>query len=349
MPPTLLRRLLPCLLLAAVFAALPLRSAAELVWNPDTGWQIQGGVLSGLNGPEGLRALDLMNTARRAEDRGSYSKAIKDYNRVIKKYGNSIYTPEALYRSARLYEARDQYSKAFNAYTAIIGRYPNTDRFDEIIGRQYQIASALLEGKREKLWGWLPGMMDRPRGIAYFEMIVAEAPYNRYSQLALMAAARGQQRLRHREAAIDALDRLINKYPNTLLAPDAYLLTAELRGDLVEGPAYDQTPTKDAITYYRDFMILYPGDPSVAEAQGGLEKMETELARSKILIGDFYFHKRDNFTAARVFYNEAITVFPDSDIAKLAHQRLEAVAAKEAAQRPSPEGKPAKKKRFLFF
>jgi len=43
--------------------------------------------------------------------------------------------------------------------------------------------------------------------------------------------------------------------------------------------------------------------------------MKQVLAESKINIGDFYFHKRRNFTAARVFYNEAITSYPDSSVA----------------------------------
>ena len=40
--------------------------------------------------------------------------------------------------------------------------------------------------------------------------------------------------------------------------------------------------------------------------------MKTILAQSKIYIGDYYFYKRVNFAAAKVFYNEAITAFPDS-------------------------------------
>jgi hypothetical protein len=44
--------------------------------------------------------------------------------------------------------------------------------------------------------------------------------------------------------------------------------------------------------------------------------MKTMLAESKIKIGDFYFYKRNNYTAAKVFYNEAITSYPESTIAE---------------------------------
>ena len=66
------------------------------------------------------------------------------------------------------------------------------------------------------------------------------------------------------------------------------------------------------MTYYEDYMILYPGDSNIALAAAGVDKMKTILAKSKIYIGDFYFYKRLNFTAAKVFYNEAITAYPDS-------------------------------------
>ncbi|MBM3853691.1 MAG: outer membrane protein assembly factor BamD, partial [Verrucomicrobia bacterium] len=77
------------------------------------------------------------------------------------------------------------------------------------------------------------------------------------------------------------------------------------------------------------------------------------LAESKIRMADFYFYKRSNYKAARVFYNEAITAYPESAIASRAKARLAEVEAKAANQPPpapaaSAEA-PKKKKRFLFF
>lgn len=351
---TFFRRLFPGLLVATITLLFTSRLVAELVWYPDSGWRIEGGSLSGLSGVEGRNALELMNNARRAEERGNLGSAIRTYNKVVKRYGTSIYTPEALYRSARLYLERKQYTKAFDAYQSIIGRYPNTPRFNEIIGEQYRIASALLDGARINYWGWLPGFPDRIKGVTYFEVILINAPYSDYAPLALMNIARGHQKLRNTLEAIDALDRLINTYPQSLLTADAYLQLAQTHASLVDGPFYDQQSTQEAITYFQDFMILFPGDPNVGTAEDGLDDMRTVLAQSKIKIADFYFDKRDNYTAARVFYNEAITVYPDSEIAALARQRLAEVDAAAARQQPDANADDAvtpapKKKRFFFF
>ena len=154
--------------------------------------------------------------------------------------------------------------------------------------------------------------------------------------------------------AIDALDRMINNHPQSLLSSDAYLKLAQTHASLVQGPNHDQAATQEAITYFQDFMILFPGDPNVAAAETGLDDMRTMLAKSKIVMADFYFYKRDNYTAARVFYNEAITVYPDSAVADIAKERLSEVEAEAAKYLPETESDdeettPKKKKRFFFF
>src|SRR5947208_3807211 len=93
-------------ILCSVFVAsciLTASARADLVWSRQTGWRVEGGALSGLAGAEGRNALDQMNKARASEEDGSNHSAFKTYESVAKKYPNSIYAPEALYRAARLH------------------------------------------------------------------------------------------------------------------------------------------------------------------------------------------------------------------------------------------------------
>ncbi len=328
---------------------------ADLVWSRETGWRVEGGALSGLAGPEGRKALDLMNEARTDEDKGSNRSAIKVYTAITKRYPNSIYAPEAFYRTAKLQVVRKEYNKAFENFQQIISRYPNTKRFNEIIGEQYRIASALLDGARGRMfYGLLPGFVSRDKAVEYFETILANAPFSDYAPLALMNIAHGHQVLKQPEDEMDALDRMINNYSQSLLAPDAYLKLAQAHASLVDGPYYDQASTKESITYFTDFMLLFPSDANVVAAEKGLDKMKTMLAESKMKIGDFYFYKRNNFTAAKVFYNEAITSYPESEVAKRAKLRLADVEAKATGKSIAPEGRAPgdaqpKKKRFWLF
>jgi outer membrane protein assembly factor BamD len=328
---------------------------ADLVWTAQGGWRVEGGSLSGLTGAEGRNALDQMNKARTAEEKGSIYGAAKTYENIAKKWPNSIYAPEALYRAARLHLSGKSYNKAFDDFQSVLGRYPNTKRFNEIVGEQYRIASTLLDGARGRmLRGLLPGFKQREKAVEYFEIILQNAPYSDYAPLSLMNIARAHQRLDNIPEAIDALDRMVNFYPQSLLAPDAYLKLAQTHATLVDGPYYDQANTKESITYFEDFMILFPSDPSVNSAEKGLDGMKKMLAESKMKIADFYFHKRSNYKAAKVFYNEAITAYPDSEVAKRAKGKLLEVEAKAEGKPVPPEAKvpgeaAPKKKRFWLF
>ncbi len=340
--------------LACLLGFLASTARADLVWTRETGWRVEGGTLSGLAGPEGRNALDLMNKARSSEEDGSRRSAIKSYGTIAKKYPNSVYAPEALYRSARLRLAGKDYAKAFDDFQQVLSRYPNTRRFNEIIGEQYRIASAMLDGARGRMFfGLLPGFTQRDKALEFFEIILGNAPYSDYAPLSLMNIARGHQKLGNIENAVDALDRMINNYGQSLLAPDAYLKLAQTHASLVDGPYYDQGATKESITYFTDFMLLFPGDNNIGIAEKGLDGMKTMLAESKIRMADFYFYKRSNFKAARVFYNEAITAYPESAIAAKAKGRLLEVEAKASGQpapgAPAGSAPPAKKKRFFFF
>ena len=323
---------------------------ADLVWSQQGGWRVEGGALSGLAGADGRKALDMMNDARASEEKGSNRSAIKTYANVAKKYPNSIYAPEALYRSAHLRLKNRDFQKAFEDFQGVVSRYPNTKRFNEIIGEQYRIASALLDGARGRIiWGMLPGFTARDKALEFFETILANAPYSDYAPLSLMNIARGHQKLKQTEDAIDALDRMINNYPQSLLAPDAYLKLGQTHATLVDGPYYDQGATKEAITYFTDVMLLYPSDSGVAAAEKGLDSMKVMLAESKMKIGDFYFYKRDNYTAAKVFYNEAITSYPESPIAARAKLRLADVEAKASGKKVEGQPDAPTKKRFWLF
>src|SRR3954468_12775671 len=183
-------RTLAAFLRLAVFCLIASFSRADLVWTKQTGWRVEGGALSGLAGAEGRNALDQMNKARAAEEEGSARSASRSYQAIAKKYPNSIYAPEALYRSARLRLSRKEYTKAFEDFQQVLSRYPNTRRFNEIVGEQYRIASALLDGARNYTWGWLPGGHARERSLGYFEAILANAPYSDYAPLSLMNIAR---------------------------------------------------------------------------------------------------------------------------------------------------------------
>lgn len=160
------------------------------------------------------------------------------------------------------------------------------------------------------------------RSVAHFENIVLNAPFSDLAPFALLNVARIHQHRGNVEDAIDSLDRLINNYPNSILVEQAYLELARTFANLVTGPRYDQGSTREAISYFQDFLILFPDHEQVALAEQGLQVNQDVLAQSRLLIGEFFFRHRSNFRAAEVFFNEAITISPNSPAANRARAYL---------------------------
>lgn len=304
-------------------------NAANLTWDPENGYQSDEVEMSGLLPQEIQRVLDWMNAGRKAEENGNFRKALKRYKRVHKKYPKSQYAPEALYRTSQIRLRQNKIDHAFDAFELIAYVYPSYGSFNDTIGEMYKIAVRRQESYRQKIFGVFPGFLNLDRAIRYFERIVSIAPYSDYAPLSLMNIAQIWSRRKNDTMAIYSLDRLITHYPKSFLTPDAYIQLANTHANLVRGPYYDQSNTEDAITFFEDFMIQFPTNNRVDEAEEGLFETQDIMALSKVKIGDFYFHKRDDFHAARVLYNEAITIAPRSRTAEMARKKIKMIEAKE--------------------
>ncbi len=302
-------------------------SYADLVWTPDKGWQVQGGVLANVIGDTSTvsNAIDAMNKAKEAQNGGSKRNALAYYGVVISDYPESIFAPEALYQSAMLYLERGDFPNAYDCVEKVIKNYPDYPNFNKVISLEYKIASEMQAGKTYYLWGWFPWFTSYKDIIKYYESVVSNAPYSDYAPIALMNIATVSEQEKEYESAFDALERVINSYPESMFTSDAYLLMAKVYRKLVSGPEYDQSPTKNAISFFQDYTILYPKQSEVAEAEEGLEKMQDTYARSRLIIGDFFYYYRNNGAAASIFYNETITIAPKSPAAEEAREQLKKI------------------------
>lgn len=310
------------------------------------------GGFGGLTPAEAQEAQAEFEKGKALEAAGKESAALGSYKRVTKKYPRSTAAPDAYYHSAQIYIKQHKYSNAFEAIDVIVRGYPNYGRFNELISEEYKIAYDVLNGKRVKTIRFLPSFANRERGLEYFERLVLNAPYSDYAPLALMNVAEAYSRMGETDMAIDALDRLITNYPNSIVTSDGYLRLAQIHEKLVDGPLYDQESTMRSIENYQDFIILFPTDSKIGDAETGLKRMKEMLAQSRLKIGDFYYYKRARYTAAKAFYNEAITAAPTSDAAQKARERIAKVEVDEAtaeADRVAAAAKPPSRGLFGIF
>jgi len=270
--------------------------------------------------------------AKQHYEAGKFSSASRALKKIIKQYPTAPAAGEALALEARIDMRKALWSKGFNKLQRVINEHPGYPHFDRIISDQFDCATALMEGARGRILWIFPGFKQYGTSVRQFEQIVSNAPYGDYAPLALMNIALVSEMSNEPAEAIEALDRLINYYPQSMLASDAYYTLAQTYADLVQGPEYDQGSTRRAISYYEDFLILFPTSNYVGEVEGNLKRMENVLASSRLDLGDFYYYFRNNNTAALIFYNETITIEPNSDAALEARRRIQDI---EAGVRPT--------------
>lgn len=274
---------------------------------------------------EEQRARELFAEATEELERGQLLASRRKFNEVAQRYRRTEVAPDALLRVAQIYRKQHRFNRAFDTSQRVIRRYPDYPNFDEVIRTQFEIATSVMEGQRGRFLRVIPTFRNITRSRRYFEVMIRNAPFSDYAPMALMNIAMVSHQKGEQEYAVDALDRLINFYSNSLFAPDAYFLLGEIFADMVDGPEYDQNSTEQAISYFQDFLILFPDHHRVEDAETGLREMQEIMAESKFLLGDYFYRYRGNTTAALVYYNETITVAPNSRAAADARQRIERI------------------------
>lgn len=326
-------------LLALCLALLPQTGSA--IW-----WWFDGDDYSNLPVPEQDRLAEpLLKEGMELYNEGRYSAAQNRFEEIYEKYTISGFAAEALFHSAKIDIIDRDWKDAHEALQRLILFYPNFPHFNEIIAMQFKIATALETGDGV-YWLWVIPTRERRDAVRIYSDIVSNAPYSEYAPVALMRIALINQAEGNTIVAIQALDRLINNYPNSMLTSDAYLRMADTFSDNTSGIDYDQSAVQEAIGYYQDFLILYPDSPVVARGEEGLATHRNLLATSKLRMGQFYFHYRDNFEAAEIYFNEAITIDPESQAADTAREYLGDIDLILAAY---PEGNYPRRTAWAYF
>lgn len=316
-----------CLFLG--IGVVPLESA--LVWSPETGWSAEGGTLENLIGTDfdAKNALQLLEKARAAQEKEAYRSALRAYRKLIKQYPLSLLTPEALYQTGLIYKVRKQWRKAFSAFDRLIKRYPDYDKYADALREQYEIITAFKESARRPLFGFIPRIRPYGQAIEYYEILIENAPYGEYATQALMEIAILAREQKDTKRAVDALRLIISDYESSPFVKDAYFMLAESLSDDIQGPAYDQGVTLEAIRYLEDYLTLYPKDSRVDNVEAKLAQLYEVLAKSKFLLGEFYLVNRHEMRAALVLYNETISLAPQSPSAQRARERIQSIENKE--------------------
>src|SRR6201987_70496 len=232
-------------------------------------------------------AQQLYDKAQEAEKQGNMARAIKAYTQLIKKHPKHGLAPGANYRAAQLLEFEGDNMKAAMTYRWLVERYPSSPNFDEAIDAQFRIGEMYLSGKKIKMLG-IPIATSLDRAVEIFAEIVRTAPFGRYTARAQFDIGLARQKQGANDAAIQAYQAVIDKFPNDPVAADSQYQIGYIWFTASKQGTKDIAAASNARTAFQDFLFRYPNSEKSAQARANLQMLEHKQTSNSFNIAQYY-------------------------------------------------------------
>src|SRR5256886_6522785 len=290
-------------------------------------------------------AAELYQVGQNAEKGGDLKRAIRAYKSLVKRHPKDALAPTALYRAAQLQEQTRQYTPAANSYLQLVERYPSSPNFEPAIEGQFRAGEIYLNGKKLKVLG-IPVASALDRAVSIFANVVRTAPYGKYTARAQFDIGLAREKQGANDAAIQAYQAVVDKFPNEPIAVDAQYQIGYIWFNAAQLGAKDAAAATNAKTAFEDFLFHYPKSEQATQARANLEILEHKQIANSYKVAKFY-DKQKYYRAAVIYYNEVIRQQPGSQESNEAKKRIDQLRAKfgDAALQPAlPMGQASKKK-----
>jgi outer membrane protein assembly factor BamD len=288
---------------------------------------------------------ELYQIGQEAEKKGDLKRAIRAYKTLVRRHPKDALAPTALYRCAQLQEQIHEYTPAADSYLQLVERYPSSAHFDDAIEGQFRVGEIYLNGKKLKVLG-IPVASALDRAVTIFANVVRTAPYGKYTARAQFDIGLAREKQGANDAAIQAYQAVVDKFPNEPIAVDAQYQIGYIWFTAAQLGTNDAAAADNAKTAFQDFLFHYPKSEKAAQARKNLDILEHKQTNNSYKVAKFY-DKQKYYRAAVIYYNEVIRQQPGSQESNEAKKRIDQLRAKfgDAALQPAiPVSQNAKKK-----
>src|SRR6266581_4916719 len=329
------------LLFAAAILVLPEPGMASVIFQPGKKAKYVAPGEEEISG----NAAELFQTGQTAEKEGNTKRAIKAYKSLVKRNPKDALAAGALFRAAELEEQRHDYLRAAQSFRQLVEKYPSSPNFDEAIEAQFRIGEIYLTGKKLRILG-IPVTNSLERAVTIFASVVRTAPYGKYTARAQFDIGLAREKQGANDAAIQAYQAVVDKFPNEPIAVDAQYQVGYIWFTAAQLGTNDASAAGNAKTAFQDFLFHYPKSEKAAQARKNLDILEHKQTNNSFKVAKFY-DKQKYHRAAVIYYNEVIRQQPGSEESNEAKKRIDQLRAKfgDAALQPAlPVAQTGKKK-----
>jgi outer membrane protein assembly factor BamD len=290
-------------------------------------------------------AAELYQTGQKAEKDGDIKRAIRAYKTLVRRHPKDALAPTALYRAAQLQEQNRQFTAAADSYLQLVERYPSNPHFDDAMEGQFRVGEIYLNGKKLRVLG-IPIASALDRAVSIFANVVRTAPYGKYTARAQFDIGLAREKQGANDAAIQAYQAVVDKFPNEPIAVDAQYQIGYIWFTAQQLGTNDASAAGNAKTAFQDFLFHYPKSEKAAQARKNLDILEHKQTTNSYKVAKFY-DKQKYYRAAVIYYNEVIRQQPGSQESNEAKKRIDQLRAKfgDAVLRPAIAVSPNAKKK----
>ena len=290
-------------------------------------------------------AAELFDIGKKAEKDNNPRRAIRAYRQLVRKYPKDALAAGSAFRAAELLEKTREFLEAATAYRVVVVNYPTSPHFNEAIEGQFRIGELYLAGKKLKLLG-IPLATSMDRSVDIFASIIRTAPYGKYTARAQFDIGVAREKQNANDAAIQAYQAVIEKFPNDPAAADAQYQIGYIWLTAAKGGTRDIAATNSARIAFQDYLFRYPNSEKAPQARANLQLLEHKSTNSSFDVAKFY-DKQKAYRAAVIYYNEVIRQQPGSAESERAKKRIEELRAKvgDKVLQSAEEAKDADKKK----
>jgi len=329
------------LVLAAAVFLLPESTVASVIFQPGKKPKYVAPGEEEMSGD----AAELFQIGQTAEREGNTKRAIRAYKSLVKRHPRDKLAPTALYRAGQLQEQLHQLTPAADSFRELVERYPSSPNFEEAIEGQFRAGELYLNGKKLKVLG-IPIASALDRAVTIFANVVRTAPYGKYTARAQFDIGLAREKQGANDAAIQAYQAVVDKFPNEPVAVDAQYQIGYIWFTAAQRGTKDAAAADNAKTAFQDFLFHYPKSEKAGQARANLDILEHKQTANSYKVAKFY-DKQKYYRAAVIYYNEVIRQQPGSEESNEAKKRIDQLRAKfgDAALQPALSvGQSGKKK-----
>ena len=312
---------LPLLLLGFLLAGLPTARAGK----PYEETQKRHSWFS-FNRPAKKNPADQLAHADALREAGALRKAGRAYKALAVTWPGSPEAVPAQLRYARTLDARHKEEAAFDAYQTLMEANTGGFPYDEVLQRQFDIAISIMNQRRGRLLIF-GGFRAPERAIPLLEKVVQNGPRSPLAPEAQYLVGQANEWAGQYELAVVAYMTAQHRYPLSPFAEKAAFGRARALVRLSEESPNDAEALEQAWAGVVLFLNRYPqaaDREAVAAYRDALFKRRVDAAYQQAVFYDKLARKP---AAALQTYRSFLKLYPQSERAALARQRVDELAA----------------------